>query len=214
MTNLSDKTTNRTDVLYGLGLFLLTVLSRIPFRSQILYHWDSVNLAFAMPKFDVAAEQPQPPGYITYVWLCRLVDALFHDPQTTMVWIAIASSGLAVVAMYLLGRAMFDRRTGLVGALLLASSPLYWFYGEIALPHTLDLFLVTLSAWLLYEAAQGQAPYLLAAAVTLAVVGCFLSRPLKSRIPQRRCGPGKPPSRGVVRPVGGIIIGKHESMVQ
>jgi 4-amino-4-deoxy-L-arabinose transferase-like glycosyltransferase len=150
-------------------LFLLTVLSRIPFHSQILYHWDSVNLAFGMREFDMAAEQPQPPGYIVYVWLARLVDTLFNDPQTTMVWIAVVSSGLGVVAMYLLGRAMFNRRVGLVGALLLASSPLFWFYGEIALPHALDLFLVTLSAWLLYEAAQGKGPYLLAAAVSLSI---------------------------------------------
>jgi len=162
---------NRTDILYGVGLFLLTVLSRIPFRSRILYHWDSVNFAFAMRKFDVAAEQPQPPGYIVYVWLCRLADTLFHEPQTTMVWIAIVSSGLAIVTMYLLGRAMFDRRVGVVGAVLLLSSPLYWFYGEIALPHALDLFLVILSAWLLYEAAQGRWPYLLAAAASLAVAG-------------------------------------------
>jgi len=171
LANPNDKTINRADLLYGLGLFLLTALSRIPFRSQILYHWDSVNFAFAMRRFDLAAEQPQPPGYIVYVWLCRLTDALFHDPQTTMVWIAVVSSGLAVVAMYLLGRATFDRQVGLVGALLLASSPLFWFYGEIALPHALDLLLVTLSVWLLYEAAQGQGPYLLAAAVSLAIAG-------------------------------------------
>ncbi len=151
------------------ALFLGAMLSRLPFRSQVLYHWDSVNFAFAMQHFDVAAEQPHSPGYIAYVWLCRLVDVLFHDPQTTMVWLSIVGSGLAVVAMYLLGRAMFGRRVGLVAALFLASSPLFWFYGEIALPHTLDLFLVTLSAWLLYKAAQGQGPYLLAAAVSLAV---------------------------------------------
>ena len=152
-------------------LFLGTVLSRIPFRSHILYHWDSVNFAFAMQRFDVAAEQPQPPGYIVYVWLCRLVDLLFHDPQTTMVWISVVSSGLAVVAMYLLGRAMFDRRTGLVGALFLATSPLFWFYGEIALPHVLDTFLVILSAWLLWEVMQGQAWAFVPAAVSLAAAG-------------------------------------------
>jgi len=171
MDNSSCRRVNRKDVWRGLGLFCLTVLSRVPFRSQILYHWDSVNFAFAMQRFDVAAEQPQPPGYIVYVWLCQLAQALFHDPQTTMVWIAIAGSGLAVVAMYLLGRALFDWRVGVVGALLLASSPLYWFYGEIALPHAVDLFLITLSAWLLYEAAQGHGPCLLAAAVSLAIAG-------------------------------------------
>ncbi|HIP95918.1 MAG TPA: hypothetical protein EYH32_01740 [Anaerolineae bacterium] len=153
------------------ALFLGTVLSRVPFRSHILYHWDSVNFAFAMQHFDVAAEQPQPPGYIAYVWLCRLVDLLFHDPQTTMVWISIVGSGLAVVAMYLLGRAMFDRRTGLVGALFLATSPLFWFYGEIALPHALDTFLVILSAWLLWEVMQGRAWAVVPAAASLAVAG-------------------------------------------
>jgi len=124
-----------------------------------------------MRHFDVAAEQPQPPGYIAYVWLCRLVDLLFHDPQTTMVWISIVGSGLAVVAMYLLGRAMFDRWTGLVGALFLVTSPLFWFYGEIALPHALDTFLVILSAWLLWEVMQGQTWAVIPAAVSLAVAG-------------------------------------------
>ncbi|MDY7041607.1 MAG: glycosyltransferase family 39 protein [Chloroflexota bacterium] len=155
----------------AVALFLGTLLSRIPFRSQILYHWDSVNFAYAMREFSVAKEQPHPPGYIGYVWLCRLVDLLFHDPQTTIVWISVVSSGLAVVVMYLLGRAMFDRRTGLVGALFLATSPLFWFYGEIALPHTLDTFLVILSAWLLWEVMQGRAWAVVPTAVSMAVAG-------------------------------------------
>jgi hypothetical protein len=155
----------------AVALFLGTVLSRVPFRSHILYHWDSVNFAFGMQRFDVAAEQPQPPGYIAYVWLCRLVDLLFHDPQTTMVWISIVGSGMAVVAMYLSGRAMFDRRTGLVGALFLTTSPLFWFYGEIALPHALDTFLVILSAWLLWEVMHGRTWAVVPAAVSLAVAG-------------------------------------------
>jgi 4-amino-4-deoxy-L-arabinose transferase-like glycosyltransferase len=153
------------------ALFLGTMLSRLPFRSQILYHWDSVNFAFAMQHFDVAADQPQSPGYIAYVWLCRLVDVLFHDPQTTMVWLSIVGSGLAVVAMYLLGRAVFGRRVGLVAALFLVSSPLFWFYGEIALPHAVDAFLVILSAWLLYEVMLGQVWAMVPAAASLAVAG-------------------------------------------
>lgn len=161
----------RASIWTAVALFLGTVLSRIPFRSHILYHWDSVNFAFAMQHFDVAAEQPQPPGYIVYVWLCRLVDLLFHDPQTTMVWISIVSSGLAVVAMYLLGRAMFNRRVGLVGALFLATSPLFWFYGEIALPHVVDAFLVILSAWLLWEAMRGKTWAVVSAAVSMALAG-------------------------------------------
>jgi len=153
------------------GLFVLTLLSRIPFRSQILYHWDSVNFAYAMREFSVPKEQPQPPGYIVYVWLCRLVDLLFSDAQTTMVWISIVASALAVVALFYLGRSIFNHLTGLVAALFLATSPLFWFYGEIALPHTLDTLLVIASVWWLYETMEGDHRYLYPAIAIVAIAG-------------------------------------------
>jgi len=153
------------------ALFLGTVLSRVPFRSHILYHWDSVNFASGMRQFDVLQEHPQPPGYIVYIWLCHLVNLLFHDANATMVWISVVASSLAVVILYLLGRAMWNRRVGLAAALLLASSPLFWFYGEIALPHTLDTFLVLLALWLLYRVGQGEGRLLWPAVVVLGVAG-------------------------------------------
>jgi hypothetical protein len=149
----------------------LIVLSRLPFRTQVLYHWDSVNFAFAMRRFDVAADQPQPPGYILYVWLTRLVDLLFHDANTTMVWISVVASGLAVVFLYLLGRAMWGERVGWVAALLLASSPLFWFYGEIGLPHALDMAMVLLSAWLLWQVRKGDRRVVWPAVITLGIAG-------------------------------------------
>ena len=157
------------DIWMSVGLFALTILSRMPFQSQILYHWDSVNFATAMREFSVAKEQPQPPGYIVYVWLCRLVDVVARDAQTTMVSISIAASALAVVALFYLGRSMYDRRVGLIAALLLGTSPLFWFYGEIALPHTLDALLVIVSVWWLYEVMEGDHRYLYPAIAILAV---------------------------------------------
>lgn len=159
------------DILLAAGLFALGVLSRLPFRSQILYHWDSVNFAYAMREFNVAKEQPHSPGYIMYVWLCRLVDVLFHDAQTTMVWISVVASALAVASLFYLGRSMFDRRVGLIAALLLTVSPLFWFYGEIAVPHTLDTFLVITSVWWLYETMRGQYHYLYPAIAIVALAG-------------------------------------------
>jgi hypothetical protein len=159
------------DAWMAVGLFALTLLSRIPFRSQILYHWDSVNFAYAMREFSVTKEQPHPPGYIVYVWICRLVDLLFSDAQMTMVWISVVASALAVVALFCLGRSMFDRRIGLIAALFLATSPLFWFYGEIALPHTLDALLVIVSVWWLYKAMRGDHRYLYPAIVIMAVAG-------------------------------------------
>jgi hypothetical protein len=165
------KTDRWKDGWVAVGLFMLTILSRLPFRSQILYHWDSVNFAYAMRQFSVAKDQPQPPGYIVYVWLCRLVGTVARDAQTTMVIISIVASALAVVALFYLGSAMFDRRVGLIAALFLAMSPLFWFYGEIALPHALDTLLVIVSVWWLYEVMEGDHRYLYPAVAVLAVAG-------------------------------------------
>jgi hypothetical protein len=163
--------TLRSEQLRLVLLFLVGLLSRLPCRSQILYHWDSVNFALALYRFDVAADQPQVPGYIVYVMLGRLVNHLVGDPQVALVGISLVSSGLAVVALYLLGRTMFSRETGLIAALFLASSPLFWFYGEVALPHSLDTLAVILAAWVLYRVMQGEARFALPAAVTLAIAG-------------------------------------------
>ncbi len=154
-----------------LFLFLLGLLSRLPFTSHILYHWDSVNFAMALYRFDVAADQPQVPGYIVYVMLGRLVNYLVGDPQVALVGISLLSSGLAVVALYLLARTMFSRETGLIAALFLASSPLFWFYGEVALPHSLDTLTVILVVWMLYRVMQGEVRFALPAAVALAIAG-------------------------------------------
>ncbi len=154
-----------------LGLFLLGFLSRLPFIEKVFYHWDSINFAFSLQRFDVAAGQPQVPGYILYVALGRLFNLVFGDAQSALVAISLVSSGLAVAALYVLGKTIFNRTVGLMAALFLAASPLYWFYGELALPHTLDGFVVIVAALLAYRIARGEHRLALPAAVWLAIAG-------------------------------------------
>jgi hypothetical protein len=156
---------------FAVSLFLITVLTRLPFTGQYLYHWDSVNMAFGLRHFDVQAGAPQYPGYIVYVLLGQLVNAFIHDEQTSLVLISIVSSGLAAVAIYYLGREMFHPTTGVIAAAFLISSPLVWFYGEIALPHVLDLFGITFALWLFYRIMQGERRWLWFTAVFLALLG-------------------------------------------
>jgi 4-amino-4-deoxy-L-arabinose transferase-like glycosyltransferase len=159
------------DWLVGAALAAAAMLSRLPFVATVLYHWDSVNFARAIERFDVAAGQPHVPGYILYVALTRLVNGVAGDARGTLVGISIAGSGLSVAALYALGRAMFDRTAAVTAALLLASSPLFWFYGEIGLPHPLDAFAVIAAVWLLYRVVRGEVRMLLPAAVWLGIAG-------------------------------------------
>ena len=55
------------------------------------------------------------------------------------------------MTLYLAGREMFDRRTGIIAALLAATSSVFWFQGEIAAPYTTDLLASALVGWLCYH---------------------------------------------------------------
>ncbi len=161
-----------------LGLVALGILTRLPFVSHILYHWDSINYALALREYNIALHQPQPPGYILYVLLTRIVDWFVGNPQWTFVGLNVVCSTLAVVVLYYLGRTMFSQRVGVAASLLLLFSPLFWFYSEIALPNVIDGLAVTLIAWLLYEVSQGRKRYILPAATTLGIVGGFRQQTL------------------------------------
>ncbi len=178
MTTAFDFNNPRNARWIALGLFILAVITRLPFQSVYLYHGDSVNMAFGMIHYDVMNGAPQFPGYIVYIIIADFLNGIFNDPQRTMLAISIVSSGLAAVAMFCLGREMFNPVTGTIASLFLISSPLFWFYGEIALPHTLDLFVITLSAWLLYRIMLGHTRWLWPTVVFLGLVGGFRQQDL------------------------------------
>lgn len=137
------------------GFFLLGVLTRVPFRSQMLYHWDSVNFALALERFDVRLHQPHPPGYAVYVLLGWLVNQLVRDPNAAYVWMSVLFSGLTVAAVFALGWEMFGIGAGIAAGLFALTSPAVWFYGEVALTYILEAFFVTVIALAAYRTLRG-----------------------------------------------------------
>lgn len=128
----------------------LVVLTRIPFRTSMLYNWDSANFALALRQFDVTRHFPHPPGYYYYVNLGRLIDFLVHDANASFVFESVAFSALAVVALYYLGKAMYDRTTGFIAALFLVFSVTFWSFGTVALAYVALAFFSTAAALFAY----------------------------------------------------------------
>lgn len=154
------------------GLFFLAgVLTRLPFRGHLLYHWDSVNFTLALQHFDVRLHQPHPPGYLLYVALGWLVNRLIADPNAAYGAVSVLFSGLAVVVLYLLGREMFGDGAGLAAALFALTSPAVWFYGEVALTYILEAGFVTAIAWAAYRALRGETRWIWVTTVLLAIAG-------------------------------------------
>ncbi len=160
-----------------------TLLTRLPFQSQYLYHWDSVNFAFGIQQFDVLNGAPQFPGYILYVALGQILNHFTINPTVSLNLISLMSSGIAVVMVYRLGTQMFSPKTGAIASLLLMSSPLVWFYGTVSLPHTLDLALMLVAVSLLFEISEGRTRWLWWTVVFLGLVGGFRQQTLLFLLP-------------------------------
>ena len=143
---------------------------RIPFRSHLLYGYDSVNFALGMERFNVPRDRPHPPGYILYIGLGRLFNLFFGNANTALVTLSILSGALAVVAIFLVGRSIFNYATGITAAVMLLFSPLLWFSSEVALSHAIELPLALLATWLLYQVFFHRR-YALLCAVVIGIAG-------------------------------------------
>ena len=138
----------------ALGMGLATAVSRIPFRSEYLFAWDSANYALALDQYNVAFHQPQPPGYPLYVataWMLRLV---IGEANASYVTLSIVASGFAVMMLVLVGARLFDRTTGIFAGCVLATSALFWGQGEVAYPYALLAAFSTSGAWVSLKVAS------------------------------------------------------------
>lgn len=153
-------------------LCVVTIITRIPFRAQILHHWDSVNFALALNHFDVRLHQPHPPGtFVIYIWLGRLFNAFLHDPNASLVLLSVVLSGLGTAALFLLGEEWFGRKVGLTTAILSIVSPLVWFHGEVALSYMLEFFWVPLIVYFCSKMQTKSWWALLASALLIGMAG-------------------------------------------
>lgn len=164
----------KIDVLISLGLCLLTGITRIPFTSKFLYEWDSVQYALAFEKYDISHHQPHPPGYILFVALGKVINILFNDANTTIVFISIVFSILTTLLVYFLAKQMFSRNVAISSSLLLIFNPIFWFYGEVATIYASEAFLATLVAYLSYQVFRGkEKKFLYLSTLALGLAGGF-----------------------------------------
>ena len=147
------------DCLLALGLALLSLLGHLPFRTQMLYAWDSVLYVRALDAFDVGVHQPQPPGYLFYVLTARLIrDLTGLPPNDAYIWVSQLAAAGTVAALYLTGRALFNRPVGLLAALLAATSVAFSVYSGVAYPYTVLALGSALLGWLGWRVRHTQAP--------------------------------------------------------
>ncbi len=196
------------DLYLALGLAVVTLLSRWPYRARMLYNWDAVQFALALREFDIAKHQPHPPGYLLYVGLGRLVNASLGDPTLAYVALAMVFSAGSTFMLYALARRLYDRATALVGASLLAVSPLFWFYGSVGLTYAGEAFAASVVAWFAYATLGGSPRHLYWGALALGLTGGVRQSVLLLLLPLwLGCALVGVRSRRRLAVAGGILLG-------
>ena len=158
---------------HTLIFFGLTLLTRAPFQSRLLYDHDSVQFALGMRSYDVYLHQPHPPGYFLYVHTAKLLDFFLRDANSSLVWLSTIASAFAVAIIYNLASAVFTRRDGWWAALLAVTSPLFWFFGEVALSYAVAAFFSSLVAFGVWRVLNGNDRWIYPLSITLGVAVGF-----------------------------------------
>jgi hypothetical protein len=154
------------------------VLTRWPFRSEALFDFDSANFALAIDRIDIARHQPHPPGYLGYVLAARAINLVVNDHNASLVLWNIVASAIAVLAIVHFAWHSVDepkRRlvTAAAAAGLLITSPLFWFYGEIAEIYVSEPTVVLLVALGAFRVLRGTPRAIYGCVVALACAVLF-----------------------------------------
>jgi hypothetical protein len=156
---------------------LSVIVSRWYFRSKALFSWDSANFALALDRIDIGAHRPHPPGYLGYVFAARALNVLFHDANTALVVWNILATALAalILARFAWESATPECRTmtAIAAAAVVVTSPLVWFYGEVAEIYASEFLFASLIAYTAWRATRHNDGAMYACAALLVVAAVF-----------------------------------------
>ena len=167
-----------SDRMIASALAALVLVSRVPFKSQTLWAWDSVLYARALEQgfhvgADLADQRPHPPGYVFYVASAAAFRLITRDSNVALVIVSVLASALTAAAVYLLCRRYADRALAVVITLGAATAPLVWIYGKVAMPYALLGLLSVVLATALRAARERPWPAALIASAGLGLAAGF-----------------------------------------
>lgn len=137
----------KIDYLIIICLLLISFLIRasggtkVPLYGDEWIYWTNVNRILAdnfVPRADVFSSAPPFLSYIGAV-----VTLFFGGDLNVLRGISTVFGSLTVPALYLFGKAMYDRKTGLLSALFLCFSAYHILYSRILMQEALSLFFIT-----------------------------------------------------------------------
>jgi len=157
---MTNSTLGRKWFLYQwalIGVILLGALLRLPtLDRQSIWFDEAVTIAFSSAGWTnllwaLLVDGVHPP---LFYMLTKLMLPLTGTTQFAVRFLSTVPALLTIPVIYRLGQAMFNRRVGLLAALLLAVNPLHIWLSQEARMYGIFLLLVTASMFFFWRAMQ------------------------------------------------------------
>src|SRR5436190_23779949 len=104
--------------LTGVLLIIVTLLTRLPFISHMLYEFDSIDFAVGTFRFSLEQVTPHFPGYILHILFAKFLLLFIADVNRAFVWISILLSIGSVLFLWRAGASLRGERVGVLAALI------------------------------------------------------------------------------------------------
>lgn len=156
------------DVSIAAAFFVVSALVRIPFRPDQIFHGDSYGLVCGA-LYTLTAH---PPGFIGFCTLGRLAYYVVGNIALAFAVVNILCTGVATALTYLVGRTMFDRRAGIIAAVLYATSLDVTYFSTLALSYAAEGAFATgaaLTGWIAVKRRSFQ--WLIIYTIVFAIAG-------------------------------------------
>lgn len=166
----------KKDILIIIILFFIAFLIRVPCASNVsIYpdepdYWTTSNRILAnnfVPAYETFCYYPPFFSYIA-----AAVTLFFEGDLNTLRMISVLAGSLTVSALYLFGKAMYDRKTGLLSALFMCFSAYHSLFSRLIMQEAFTLFFITAFSYFFWlsrnsEQEKGNRRYAILAGVML-----------------------------------------------
>jgi hypothetical protein len=116
--------------------------------AKTLFEFDSVAFAVATFRFSLEQVTPHMPGYILHVLFGRFFLLFTSDHNQAFVFLSGTLSVLSVLCIWRAGAWLRGERLGVIAACLWMTTPMFWFYGEVATAYIHEAFFASLLLYL------------------------------------------------------------------
>ncbi|MBC7262802.1 MAG: glycosyltransferase family 39 protein [Chloroflexi bacterium] len=145
----------RKTIVALLGILLLAAVLRLGgLASESLWYDEAYSVWVARHdlawQIAMSIERIYPPTYylLLHIWM------FLGDSEFVVRALSAVLGIVSVALIYILGQALFDSETGLVGAFLLAIAPLHIWYSQEARMYILVALLLSVGNWALWRAVH------------------------------------------------------------